>query len=134
MTDYAAVQLEDLPESLREIIELIGMPATLSLVGRWGGVRLYIPERIRPDHVLAQTLGVDNARALSEIFARCEINVPKCDAALRRIRDREIRRLHFEDGWPAHRLARHYHLTERQVYTILAQSDASPDDGQSSLF
>lgn len=134
MPDYAAVQLEDLPESLREIIELIGLPATLKLVARWGGVRLYVPEKVYADHVLARTVGLDNAAALCEVFARCELIVPKCDAALGRIRDRQIRHRFQAEGWPAHRLARHYHLTERHVYRILAQTDVAPDADQPSLF
>ena len=50
--------LDDLPESLREVVELIGLSATLKLVEHYGGlIAVYVPREIEPDHRLARDLG-----------------------------------------------------------------------------
>lgn len=125
---------DDLPDKAQELAALIGLPALLRLVERWGGLSLYVPERVRPDHPLAETLGLDAARRLAELYAREELSVPACRQAIRLARDRQLRALHHTHGWPAQRIAWFTGLTERQVWRILAASDNAGPDRQSSLF
>lgn len=125
---------DDLPGTALELAELIGLPALLRLVERWGGLALYIPERVRPEHPLADCIGLDAARLLADVYGREELSVPACRRAVRRARDRQLRALHHDRGWPAQRIAWHTGLTERQVWRILAASDDSGPDPQAPLF
>lgn len=109
----------DLPASLREVIEIIGLPATLKLVENWGGlIALYIPRNINTDHPLARQLGLEAAFKLTERWGGDYLrNIPKATAALRAARNREIiaRRA---AGESAAKLALEYGVTERQIWNV----------------
>jgi len=130
----AGLREDDLPESAQDLVAIIGLRALLGLVERWGGLHLYVPERIPVDHPLVDIISLDAARKLSEIYGRDEIYVPACRHAVARARDRHIRALYREQGWPAHRIAFSMNLTERHVWRILAASDDTGQDDQPSLF
>ena len=126
-----------LPHFLQELIEIIGYPATLLLVEHFGGIRVFVPDstqKLTADHVLVRRLGLDAAIRLTEYSPSAEIPVPRCVAALRRVRDGEIRRAHHEDGVTAARLARAHALTERQIYAILSLPFDNEDSRQAALF
>jgi len=125
-------EIHDLPESLTDVADAIGLPATLALVEHAGGVRIYVPERLSDDHRLVEWLGRDAAAMLSDAYAGEELVVPRCAEALRRVRNRQIRRERSEGARPAE-LALRYRLTERQVFTILARDDAPASDQFSLL-
>lgn len=127
-----AIRLDDLPDTLRDVAERIGLPATLALVERWGGIRVFVPraDNLGDAHPLAQALGMEAARRLAEYCDGSEIAVPRAANALRRLRDEAIRAGRGEI--PAARLAREHGLTERQIYAIW--STESVDDGQAALF
>ncbi len=122
----------DLPESLHDVVELIGFTATLKLVEHYGGlIALYVPREIEPDHHLARNLGLASARKLASHYGTDTLrNIPRCVNGLRRIRDEEIR---ARRGEGAARLALEYGLTERQIWTILAEDDET-DARQAALF
>lgn len=126
-------EIEELPASLAEVAEAIGLAATLSLVEHAGGVRIYVPERLTDDHRLVEWIGREAAARLSESFSMEELIVPRCAEALRRVRNRHMRRERQELGARPAELALRYRLTERQVYTILAQGDAPAADQYSLL-
>ncbi|HJW81968.1 MAG TPA: Mor transcription activator family protein [Acidiferrobacterales bacterium] len=125
---------DDLPESLRDVVELIGLAATLKLVEHFGGlIALYVPRDIEPEHPIAVAIGITAARKLAAHYGTdCLRNIPRCVAGLRRIRDAEIHRRHKIES--AARLALAFGLTERQIWMILAEIRAGTDDKQSALF
>lgn len=125
--------LADLPESLHQVVELIGLSPTLKLVEHYGGlIALYVPREIDPDHHLARNLGLASARKLAGHYGSDYLrNIPRCANGLRRIRDSEIRSRRKET---AARLALEFGLTERQVWTILSEVDDDARDRQSALF
>lgn len=125
---------DDLPTSLHDIVELIGLAATLQLVERYGGITaLYIPRDIDAEHQIALALGLTAARRLAQTFGGdCIRNIPRCADGLRRMRNREIK-MRRGEGVSAARLALSFGLTERQIWSILSESDV-PDDRQSALF
>ncbi len=127
--------LDDLPESLRDVVALIGLPATLKLVEHFGGlIALYVPREIEAEHPIAQAIGITAARKLSGRYGTdCLRNIPRCVIGLRRIRDAEIHARRAAGESPA-RLALAFGLTERQVWSILAEIRDSSDDKQSALF
>lgn len=120
------IDINILPGVLREMTGLIGLPATMQIVQRHGGTRLWVPalvETLAPDHKLVKLVGMAAARKLSKQYGCETLEIPKAERALRAIRDKAIR-----EQWPTKsqsQLAREYNLTERQVRTIL-NSTAKP--------
>lgn len=129
-----SLTLDDLPESLRDVVELIGLAATLKLVEHFGGlIVLYVPREIGPEHPIAVAIGITAARKLSVHYGGdCLRNIPLCVAGMRRIRDAEIRRRAASES--AASLAREFTLTERHVWRILAEALDGGDDKQVALF
>lgn len=130
------LSLDDLPESLRDVVELIGLAATLRLVEHYGGlIKLYVPREMEPDHHLARAIGLTAARKLAERYgADCVTSIPRCADGIRRLRDAEIVRRAAKETPAA--LALLYGMTERNVWYILAQAREAEDGDarQSALF
>lgn len=126
--------LDDLPESLREVVDLIGLAATLKLVEHFGGrTQLYVPRDIDHDHPIAQAVGITAARKLATVYSADTLrNIPRCAEGLRRIRNTEIRARHPAES--AATLALAFGLTERQIWTILGEDDEEADARQAALF
>lgn len=117
-----------LPGCLREIADLIGIPATMAIVHHYGGVRLYVPKEIPADHPLAQMIGMGNAMTLSDAYGGETLEIARAEAAIREIRDNEIR-----EQWPAlsqRQLALKYNTTERNIRRILTGCDHNEDQMQ----
>ncbi len=117
-----------LPGILREIAERIGVTATMAIVRQYGGVRLYIPQHIPDDHPLVKLVGWHHASALSESFGGETFEIARAEAAIREIRDAEIR-----SQWPAmsqRELALKYSTTERNIRRILTGGDHNEDQMQ----
>ena len=110
-----------LPESLREIAELVGVDGAMALARRWGGRRLYVPT-VMPDitHPIADVLGLDKAHALAACFGGQRLLIPQAAAFQRLQRDQEIERQHA-DGVPVSEIAERFGVSERQVFAILAR-------------
>lgn len=128
------MNLEHLPERARAIAELIGMPATLKLVERYGGMRIYVPQTIPPAHTLVDLIGRDAAERLARAFGGDEhFDLPRCTVAARRVRD-ALLVADFLAEMSHRQLAGKYQLTERGVRKIIARAGISADDRQPVLF
>jgi hypothetical protein len=128
------IALEDLPLQLRLVSAVVGLQATLLLVRNYGGVRLYVPVRMTPDHVLSRLLGFDLALKLSAEFGGMDhFDIPRAAGAVRVVRNRQIAEK-FIKGKSLRLLALEYQLTERAIQKILAGSDTSQEDRQAALF
>lgn len=120
-----------LPGVLRDIAALIGVPGTLQIVKHYGGVRLYVPKRFDPDHVLVKILGHAAVVKLIEHFGGEEhFDIPRCQIAGNAMRNAAIRDEYGK--LTQSQLARKYDLTERQIRNILAEIE--PDEKQEELF
>lgn len=125
MSQAAPVPVDLLPPLLQRFVELIGLPATLTLVRRLGGLRIYIPrpERVTPEHPLALLIGADKLRALAEDFGGQEhFQLPRAERAMKAVRNAEIAR--ESSAKSARELAAEYALTEGQIVRILAAQRA----------
>ena len=126
------VDLGLLPGALREIAELIGLPAALTLSRVYGG--LYVPRRYDPEHPLVKLLGHQAAIRLIDNYGGLEhFDVPMAASVTRELRNRAIRRDRAR-GDSCSTLARRYQMTERTIWTILAQSAAEDAPRQAALF
>lgn len=126
------VDIDCLPQTAVDIVEVVGIDAALRLVEAWGGLRLYVPQALPADHSLVGILGPALAANMAAHFGGEPLNIPRCLHALRSMRNQRIRGARRAGATPAE-LARQHSLTERQVYNILADDDGGQGDRQGSL-
>jgi len=119
-----------LPGILLEISELIGMAATLKLVAKYGGVRLYVPKTLRPDHDLVEIIGRELAEEIKQRFGGEVLEIPKATLANAALRNISIRQEY--EFLSQRQLALKYNTTERNIRRIL--SGCEQDDNQMDLF
>lgn len=123
MSDISPEPLaDDMPESVKDVVGAIGLAATLKLIDRFGGSRVYVPcpEFITEDHDIAQAIGVPLARKLAALCRNERMELPRAAKAIRSARDRALRR--DRAGMSASQCARKYQMTERQVYSIVGRA------------
>lgn len=111
-----------LPKLVLEMIEVMGELPTMRLVHAMKGRYLCVPgwplkRRSTRFEALEKIVGNAAARKFAERWGNVEIQVPKCMAALRLIRDREIVR-RYEAGETPGDIASRYELTERHFWRI----------------
>lgn len=132
MSAYAAIQFEQLPASIQEIAEVIGVAETLRLVEIWGGSRMFIPKE--PDgtcgRILMEKVGQESARLLIARYGGEAVYIPLCAAAMRAARNRVLVDEYDQggqSGQSAAALARKYRLSEKTVYGILNRPTTAMD-------
>jgi hypothetical protein len=118
---------EELPPTLRVIVELIGPLATAKLVDRFGGLRLYIPGKAATDHPVAELIGFDNMRKLCDEYkyegAGMRITLPCASSVILAERNKRIR---AEYGPKTTRqLAIEHRVSERQIERIVSPKEGS---------
>jgi hypothetical protein len=118
-----------LPETLQEIVQLIGMVATLKLVGKYGGTRLYVPKRVLTGHPLAALIGRKAADTLADYFGGEVLEIPRALSANVAQRNVAIKQEYRQLS--QRQLALKYNLTERQVRNIVT---GDQQDDQMQLF
>jgi Mor family transcriptional regulator len=130
MKPWTDLSTELLPKVLQEFVRLIGLHATMLLVERFGGLRIYIPLHPTADHHFAQLIGWDNLQKLSQVYGREDhFQLPKAERALTAVRNAKIK---SEYGPKSIRqLAAEHRLTERHVTRIVG---APTNDDQVELF
>lgn len=132
MNAWADLAEELLPPLLQEFVRLIGLPATMLLVQKFGGLRIYIPARPDEAHPLAQLIGLDALTKLSAVYGReSHFQLPKAMRALLALRDQQI----IAEYGPKsiRQLAAEHRLTERHIVRIVAAAHSSNPD-QAQLF
>lgn len=133
MLDLDDVDIDDLPAVLREMAALIGLAPTLTLVRHYGGVRVYVPQVMTPEHILARLLGFEAALKLTEHYGGAEvIHVPRALEAMLAVRNALIRNQYHTTDKSQRDLALEHRMTERWVREILGQQPI--DDGQVDIF
>lgn len=115
-------EVEELPATARELVEVIGLDATIDLVKDFGGDDLKIPEVVngtsRMWEILVETIGPQAAEKLVRRCAGTVIYVPMCRIALLAHRNREIIR-RFDAGEALDAIRRDIKVTRRHMYRLL---------------
>jgi len=122
--------LEQLPATVRDMAEVIGLRKTLYLVETLGGTTFPVPKRETKlgelrFNVLADVIGVDAADILVRRYGSTDLYIPRCAEALRRARDTAICREYdrliqtMSGNEAVQRLARTHSLSDRRVFDIL---------------
>lgn len=111
-----------LPKTAQQLIQVVGLRDTLTIMETWGGSRLDVPKfaQHKLTKNLQSVLGQNAVQALVTAWGGDRIYIPKLDKVVRLIRDEEIvakRQTHTIQA-----LAKEYGLTERWVSEILNQA------------
>ncbi|MGE0333181.1 MAG: hypothetical protein AB7P37_21080 [Ramlibacter sp.] len=112
-----------LPESIQELVDVIGLNATIDLVKVSGGDDLKVPEVVDGDSrawaFLVENIGHEAATKLVERYKGTVLYVAKCDAALRQYRnDHYLSRIRAGEDFNAVR--RESGMTRRHLFRLLA--------------
>ena len=110
------------PQSLLDIMDVIGEDAGLILLDNLAGTRLFIPKEMKPTNRLVELIGMDLAETMARTFSGETISVPRAARARREMRNIAIREA-YDGGERVPDIGQRVELTERQVYAILAQAD-----------
>lgn len=121
---------EYLPGNIKDMIDVIGLEATEALVIERGGIRLYVPKTVDPSHWIARLIGVDKMALLVARYGGDEIDMPRCEAAMRAAREHEI----INSAESNATLARRYGYTERGLRKLKRRVENQQDNPQTDLF
>lgn len=126
-----------LPERARELVRLLGLAAATKLVQAFGGVTITVPKGdgrlgvIRREHLI-EVVGVHATDVLLAHYGGDKLWIPSCRQALIEARNLAIVRA-YERGASVQELALQHQLTDRWIWDILKNTDAS-DRSQLQLF
>ncbi|MEN8518090.1 Mor transcription activator family protein [Burkholderia sp. RS02] len=135
---------DELPDFVRLLVRLIGMPKTVMLIEKLGGTTFPVAKRLSRQgevryQLLSEVVGVEAADRLTEHFGGEPLYIPMCAKAVRLARDRRIR-ADFDTLTREHsslyavvKLVQRNKLSDRQIWRILKQEDP-PSTCQVSLF
>ena len=120
--------VDGLPASIQELVDLIGLNATIDLVKCCGGDVLNIPEHIDSGRVwalLVEQVGRGNALKIVERYRKTELYIAKCEYHLRNRRaqgyvDRIMQ------GEPFSNVRQESGLTRRHLQNLLAARRKRP--------
>ncbi|MEX0271194.1 Mor transcription activator family protein [Leptolyngbyaceae cyanobacterium UHCC 1019] len=110
-----------MPQTFREVADVIGLQAAFALVGLCGGYALYVPKSIPPHHLLYQVLGEELAVKFAFHFGGDTLYLIKGDKLGRAERDKKI--VARRQQAKIREIAEEFKLTERMVWRILARGD-----------
>ena len=133
--------LEHLPDSVHELISIIGVPLTMVIIEHYAGRELSIPTAPHLSPRLIEQIGFDAVKKISAHYQGGKIDVPRCVSAMRAMRDQAIY-ADRESGATIWMLANKYNFTERGIRKALARYRCETDpestidavDSQASLF
>ncbi|MGC4076254.1 MAG: Mor transcription activator family protein [Rubrivivax sp.] len=113
----------ELPRLARELIDVMGEVPAMQLINVMGGLYLCVPgwplkRASTRFNRLVEIVGEEAAIKYAERWGDIEIQVPKCAAAMRRVRDREIAR-RYDAAEPVQDICRRYDISERHFWRIV---------------
>ncbi len=130
--DILTIQLDItmLPYVVQDITHLIGLADVLKIVDHYKGRKMWVPAEFDPTHPLALLLGAASAVKLIDAYHGESIEIPKCDAAMRFVRNKQI----IQSDKSQSQLATEWNLTVRQIRKIQGKNNLGFDERQEQLF
>lgn len=114
--------MDNLPKSVRDIIELVGLHPAMALVREFPGNIIKVPTgSVEDGKMRMRLIGLMGPEAADKFIATYggeRLAIPRCVEAMRDERDRQIIG-DYDAGKPVSSLAFQFGLTERQIRTIL---------------
>lgn len=107
----------------QDMFDNLGDDITMRLMKHSGGRYINVPPRYRPEglYALLVFLTVEELQLLIRHYAGERLLVPKYDKIAKQHRDKRIRAVRAK-GFTVDKIAEKFHLTCRQIYTILGES------------
>lgn len=127
------IKYEALPESLRELVRVLGEANTLRLIGMHGGARVTVPKTPRADHPLRMALSEEAFMQLVQEYGGEAFDLPKGDAYLRELRHDQVRQCR-EQGLTVDETAEATGYSRRHVLNILGGHGDNTDHLTLDLF
>jgi ABC-type proline/glycine betaine transport system substrate-binding protein len=119
---------------LNQIAEAAGERAALKLGTEKAAQEIYIPAKVTDEHWLAKLVGLDEARAIAEVFGGRNIVLPPSIGGQKRKRADILAEM-IERGYTVNKITAATGVARSTVYDHRAKHKAPPkDDPQGSLF
>jgi hypothetical protein len=128
------MRADDTPVSIFEIIEVIGEGNAFKMIREFGGTTVRLPAKcnLTVDHPMAICIGLDEFTKLLNVIGGARwLYIARCTRSILNKRNQEIVK-RYSAGEKVNNLARNYHLSDRQIWTILGRT--AIDDRQQSFF
>lgn len=126
------VNVDALPNTMRNMIKLIGLESTVELVSVYGGTQLRIPNKATKAVVLTAVLDAEKIAKLVEGIGGKRLDVPKLDKVLIQIRNaticKDVATLSISE------IAKKHDLTRKTIFTILNSNRHAVEEMQDDLF
>jgi hypothetical protein len=116
------LSLDDVPNSFRDVAEVIGLDACLALARVRGGTRIMVPIKPRPYHKINRYLSEKAVKALAAVCGGMVLGIPTLHTLTIRTRNRAIRNA-CDRGARSAEIAVHFRLSERRVCELLKETD-----------
>ncbi|MEQ9860610.1 hypothetical protein OI450_14330 [Pectobacterium cacticida] len=135
-----------LPDVVLQIADLIGFPATAQLLEKFGGTTFPIGKGLRAlgahrAELLRDTVGEDNALLLVKNFGGEVLYLPRCDRALRELRNQrfltefaELRNGGTSSLMVMTQLCPKYGFSDRFAWKLVRESKTAVTHSQQNLF
>lgn len=127
MNRQLPARVDDLPTSLVDVAETLGLRVALSLMEHFGGLEIAFPMKPRPDHPIIKALGATDGHALCHFLGGQSIYVPR---RLNSTVAVDVQRLEAQ-GLDRATIARKLGISQRHVRRV---ANRSRDDRQADLF
>ena len=124
--DHAAV-VAVMPATARELVEVIGFDATLDVLRKFGGKRLFVPSKLVEgfSHRIVDELGLEVAEKLVEAMGGSRLEPPMLASVERLLRDNAIRADYDSGSYTMDDLVDRYHVTQRHLRKVLKASPST---------
>ena len=76
MADNLPTRIDDLPASLQDVAETLGLRVAVALIEHFGGLEIKLPTRPRPEHPIIKALGAADGNALCAFLGGGSMYVP----------------------------------------------------------
>lgn len=123
--DPGELDVQLLEPLLQDFVRLIGLPATLAMVERFGGTRLPIAIKAEESADLVACIGAEKAAILGRHYGAERPLIPKALPALQAVRNKRIRAELC--SMSVRQVALKYKLGERRVFQLLEEQGRTPD-------
>lgn len=127
MIERLPARLADIPTSLIDVAEQLGLQVVVDLIEHFGGLEVKFPVRPRADHPIIKALGEDAGHALCEFLGGQSIYVPHNRAGSTKADVLALEARGLDRG----EIARLLRISQRHVRRIANRQD---DDRQADLF
>lgn len=116
-----AAYLDALPASARHMVDVMGVPDALAVIRAYGGLVIYVPKSACRERSLppgADAVSDEQLAKLCQYYGGGMLSVPKCETAMRLLRDALIL-AHKRAGKTLNELAAEHRMTNRGICKVL---------------